>query len=1029
MKKIFLLFTVIALSFSAWAQNKTIDIAGVVMDDKGETLIGVSIMVKGTTSGIVTDYDGRFRINNIPAGSTLIYSYIGYKPLEETYNESQSQLRIGMSTDVSELDEVVVTARGTQRKVSVVGAITSVQPDELQVPATSVSNMLGGRVPGIISVTRTGEPGQDFSEFWIRGISTFGANQGALVLVDGIEGNLNDIDPADIESFSILKDASATAVYGVRGANGVVIVTTKRGRAGKMRINIKSNATYSYSPRMPEYTDAYQYALLANEARAVRNNNPLYTPTDLELYRTGLDPDLYPNVSWRDVILKDYSWNNQHHVGLSGGGEAARYYVSVGLLNSEALFKQDANSPFSANVDYNKLNFRANVDANVTKSTLLSLNIETVFISQNSPGFGDNNNALWSAQANLPPNLVPVRYSNGMLPAYGVNADQMSPYVQLNYTGYKNIERYTTKTNLKLDQDLSMILDGLSIQGLFSLTTNGLHTVHNSMRPDLYFADPKVGRNPDGSLLAERRVTKEDLTATQASASDRQYYIEAQINYNKVFNEDHRVTGLIHAYRQDSKNSGWGDGIFTVIPQRYQAYSGRATYSYKDTYMIESNIGYTGSENFNRESRYGVFPSIALGWVPTQYKWVNDNIPFLNYLKFRGSYGEVGNDRLVDSNRNKIRFPYLTIVGGVNSGIWGGSAIAETQIGAQNMEWETTSKFDLGIDGKFFNNKIDFTVDFYRNKTTGIFQKRESIPLESGLNATLPFANIGSMKSWGFDGNASFFQKINNDMNFTVRSNFTLARNEVDYWEQSGINYPYQSYTGVPYGVMRGLIAEGLFKDEDDILSSPKQTYMEKVLPGDIKYKDVNGDGVVDDDDIVPLSYSNIPQLQYGFALEYNYKNFRISGLLEGVKDVEFFLGGNGYYPFAGGSTGNLLSIVADQKNRWTPASYSGDPATENPNARFPRLTYGVNQNNNRQSTFWLIDGSYLRLKNVEISYTLPQSWLKRSKIFESISVSLIGDNLQVWDKVKLWDPAQASDNGAVYPLQRRYTVQLYATF
>jgi TonB-linked SusC/RagA family outer membrane protein len=1024
MKKILLfIISLTTLSFSAWTQEKTIDIAGVVMDEKGETLIGVSIMVKGTTMGVVTDYDGRFRINDIPAGSTLVYSYIGYKPLEETYQESNTQLRIGMTPDVSELDEVVVTARGTQRKVSVVGAITSVQPDELQVPSTSVSNMLGGRVPGIISVSRTGEPGQDFSEFWIRGISTFGANQGALVLVDGIEGNLNDIDPADIESFSILKDASATAVYGVRGANGVVIVTTKRGKAGKMRINVKSNATYSYSPRMPDYTDAYQYALLANEARIVRNNNPLYTPTDLELYRTGLDPDLYPNVSWRDVILKDYAWNNQHHIGLSGGGEAARYYVSMGFLNSDALFKQDANSPFSANVDYNKLNFRANVDANVTKSTLLSLNIESVFVTQNAPGFGDNNDALWSAQANLPPNLVPVRYSNGLLPAYGVNGDQMSPYVQLNYTGYRNIERYTTKTNLKVEQDLSMILDGLSVQGLFSLTTNGIHTVHNSMRPDLYFADPKVGRNTDGSLLTERRVTKEDLTATQTSASDRQYYIEAQVNYNQVFNEDHRVTGLIHAYRQETKNSSWGDGIFTVIPQRYQAYSGRATYSYQDTYMIESNVGYTGSENFNRESRYGVFPSIALGWVPTQYQWVNNNLPFINYLKFRGSYGQVGNDRL------NVRFPYLTIVGNVNSGIWGGATIGETQIGAENMEWETTTKLDLGIDAKLFNSKVDFTVDFFRNKTTGIFQKRESIPLESGLNATLPYANIGSMKSWGFDGNASFSQKINNDMNFTVRGNFTLARNKVDYWEQSGVNYPYQSYTGVPYGVMRGLIAEGLFKDEDDILSSPRQTYMDNVLPGDIKYKDVNGDGVIDDDDIVPLSYSNIPQFQYGFALEYNYKNFRISGLLEGVENVEYFLGGNGYYPFAGGSTGNLLSIVAKQENRWTPASYSGNPATENPDARFPRLTYGVNENNNRQSTFWLIDGSYLRLKNVEFSYTLPQSWMQKTKIFESVSISLIGDNLHVWDKVKLWDPAQASDNGAVYPLQRKYTIQLYATF
>ena len=1029
MKKTFFILAIMTLSFSSFAQTGTVNVAGTIMDEQGETLIGVSVQVKGTGTGVVTDYEGRFRIENVPAGSTLVYSYLGYKSLEIAYTSSQERVRIGMTPDVSELEEVVVTGRGSQRKVSVVGAITSIQPDELQVPATSVANMLGGRVPGIISVTRTGEPGNDFSEFWIRGISTFGANQSALVLIDGIEGNLNDLDPADIESFSVLKDASATAVYGVRGANGVVVVTTKRGKAGKMRINFKSNSTYSYSPRMPEYANAYQYALLANEARIVRGNNALYTPTELELYRTGLDPDLYPDVSWRDVILKDHVWNTQHHLSLSGGGEAARYYVSLGILNNEALFKQDASSPFSANVDYRKYNFRANVDANVTRSTTLSLNMETVFVSQNAPGFGDDNNALWTAQANLPPNIVPVRYSNGLLPAYGVNADQMSPYVQLNYTGYKAIERYTTKTNLTLNQDLGMFVEGLSVQGLFSLTANGSHTVLNSMTPDLYFANPKTGRNNDGSLLTERKVTKQDLTSVQLSSSDRQYYFEGQVNYNRVFNVDHRVTGLIHAYRQDAKNSGWGDGIFVTIPQRYQAYSGRATYSYKDTYMVEGNIGYTGSENFNKDRRYGTFPSIALGWVPTQYQLINEKLPFLNYLKFRGSYGQVGNDRLVDNNGNKVRFPYLTIVEGINSGIWGGTAIGETQIGAVNMEWETTTKLDLGIDGKLFNNKIDFTVDFYRNKTTGIFQKRESIPLESGLNATLPYANIGSMKAWGVDGNASYTQEINKDMSFIVRGNLTLARNEVDYWEQSGVNYPYQSYSGVPYGVLRGLIAEGLFRDEEDIISSPKQTYMENVLPGDIKYKDVNGDGVIDDDDIVPLSYSNIPQIQYGFALEFNYKNFRISTLFEGVEDVQYFFGGNGYYPFSGGSTGNLLAIVTDQANRWTPASHSGNPATENPNARFPRLTYGENLNNNRASTFWLADGSYLRIKNVELSYNLPRKWMRQSKVFESVTLSLMGENLHVWDKVKLWDPAQASDNGAVYPLQRKYTIQLYATF
>ncbi|GHT67863.1 SusC/RagA family TonB-linked outer membrane protein [Bacteroidia bacterium] len=1023
MRYIILILFTLGLSLTAFAQGGTVKVAGVVMDEQGVTLPGVVVQIKGTSTGTTTDADGRFRLENVPSGSVVSYSYLGYKMIEITYTSSKERERIGMAPDVSELEEVVVSGRGSQRKISVVGAITNVETKELQVPATSVSNMLGARVPGIIAVTRSGEPGNDFSEFWIRGISTFGASQSALILIDGVEGNLNDLDPADIESFSILKDASATAVYGTRGANGVVVVTTKRGKSGKMHINFKTNTTYSYSPRMPEYVDAYQYAGLANEARVVRGNPAVYTPTELELYKTGLDPDLYPNVNWRDVIMKDHAWNTQHHLSIAGGGENARYYVSLGALNNEALFKQDANSPYSANVDYHKYNFRANVDANVTKSTTLSMNIETVFVTQNAPGFGDNNDALWQAQANLPPTIVPVRYSNDQLPSFGATGNQMSPYIQLNYTGYKAIERYTAKSNLALKQDLGMFVEGLSVQGLFSLSTNGNHIIVNSMTPELYIAIPSSGRNLDGSLNTRKIVNASALSSVQTSRSDRQYYFEAQANYNHVFNNDHRVTGLFHFYRQDGKDSGWGNTMFDVIPKRYQAYSGRATYSYRDTYLIEGNLGYTGSENFNKERRWGLFPSIALGWIPSQYDFFNKALPFFNYLKFRGSYGQVGNDRL------KVRFPYLTTVGSGTAGIWGGPTLRETQIGSPNMQWETTSKFDLGIDGKLFDNRIDFVVDFYRNKTTGIFQQRESIPLESGLNLTLPYANIGEMSSWGLDGNITFTQPIAKDMSATVRGNFTLARNKVDYWEQSGVNYPYQAYAGKPYGILRGLIAEGLFSDELDILSSPKQTFMNNVRPGDIKYKDVNGDGVIDAEDNVPLSFSNIPQIQYGLALEYKYKNLSVSALFEGVKDVEYFMGGIGYYPFAGGETGNVLATVADQANRWTPASFSGDPSTENPDARFPRLTYGENANNNRASTFWLADGSYVRLKNVELAYSIPRNWLSKAKIFETATVSLLGENLCVWDKVKLWDPAQASDNGAVYPLQRKYTIQLVVTF
>jgi TonB-linked SusC/RagA family outer membrane protein len=384
----------------------------------------------------------------------------------------------------------------------------------------------------------------------------------------------------------------------------------------------------------------------------------------------------------------------------------------------------------------------------------------------------------------------------------------------------------------------------------------------------------------------------------------------------------------------------------------------------------------------------------------------------------------VGNDRL--SGR---RFPYLTIVGGSASSTWGGSGVGETQTGAPDLQWETTKKYNFGIDAKFFKDRFDLTVDFFRNNTEDIFQQRANIPDEAGLSSILPYTNIGSMKAWGTDGTLAYIHRVSKEIHFTLRGNFTLSRNKVDYWEQSGINYPYQSYSGVPYGVMRGLVALGLFENEDDVKSSPKQTYMSDVRPGDIKYKDVNGDSQINDDDIVPLSYSNTPRVQYGFAAEFNYKNLTLSAFVEGISEVEYFYSGSGYYPFAwNDATGNVLKIVADQQNRWTPASYSGTQATENPNARFPRLTYGVNANNNRNSTFWLADGRYVRLKNVELAYRVPHLWVRKAGL-ESVTFSLVGDNLHVWDKVKLWDPGQASSNGSVYPLQRMYTVQLFVTF
>lgn len=995
---------------------------GMIMSESGEGLIGVTVVVKEVPGkGVLTDIDGRFKLTGLQKGQTLVFSYIGYEKQEKKVEKTDERMRITLKEDVSMLDEVVVVGLSTQRKASVVGAIANIEVKDLKVPATSVSNMLAARVPGIIAITRSGEPGKDFSEFWIRGISTFGAGSSALVLIDGVEGNMNTLDAEDIESFSILKDASATAVYGVRGANGVILVTTKRGKAGKLSVNLKANTGYSYSPRMPEYVDGNQYAALANEAALSRGMEPIYNNVDLQLFKSGIDPDLHPNVNWRDAILKDYTTNQQFHLSASGGGQVARYYMSLGLLTKDALFKQDKGiNKYDTNVDYKQYNFRANIDMNLTSSTIMSLGLETVLVNQNYPGFGDSSQSLWDAQANMTPVTVPVMFSTGQVPAYGTNNDQISPYVLLNYTGYRKYYRNQTNLNLQLEQDLKIITKGLKFTALFNMTGSSDMTSSRTKTPALYYA---TERKRDGSLALEKKRDAADPVFSVSTEVNRKFYLESRLNYERVFNDVHRVSGLVHYYMEDFVDSRNTNDL-SAIPKRYVGLSGRATYSYKDTYMIEGNIGYTGSEAFENGKKFGIFPAISMGWLPTQYEAFKTAIPFINYLKFRGSYGQVGNDRM------NVRFPYLTLMGTSGSGLWqSGSGYTETQVGSSNLRWETATKSNFGIDLKFFKSRFDMTVDFFSDIRSGIYQQRASVPEEMGL-VTLPFANVGEMKSWGMDGHLSYTQPINKDAYFVLRANFTQSKNKILQYEESIVHYPYQSSVDYQYGINRGLIALGLFKDEADVMNSPTQTFGGDVLPGDIKYKDVNGDGAIDDYDVVPLEYSTTPQIQYGFATEFNWKSWNLSVLFEGASRVKYFSGGNGFFPFNGEETGNVLATAGDQANRWTSAEISGNPATENPDARFPRLTYGANNNNNRNSTFWLNDGSYVRLKNVQLSYQTKAAFMKKVGI-ESATFSLIGENLHVWDKLqdKIFDPAQATGNGAAYPLQRVYTLQMNLKF
>ncbi len=997
--------------------KSNIALKGTVYDIDGQKLQSVSIHIKDRPgTGWATDKDGQFTIN-ASLGDILIFSFTGYENMEFQALKSALDVDIRLKPADNVLDEAVVVGMGTQRKISLVGAVTSVNVKDLQMPATSLNNLIGGRVPGIISMQNSGEPGKNVSEFWIRGIGTFGANSGALVLVDGLEGTLSQIDPADVESFSVLKDASATAVYGVRGANGVILITTKRGQDQNLQITGRASQTLSRLNKLPDYLGSYDYAVLANEAMVVSGKQPLYNDVQLELIKNGLDQDLYPNVDWQEEILNRTSLQQTYYASARGGGSVARYFLSLGMSNESAAYKQDNVSKYNRKVGYNSYNYRLNLDLNVTKTTSVYMGLDGFNSINYLPGMV-NTDWLWSAQAKLTPLTVPMQYSNGAAPAFGSD-DEISPYVLLNKTGMSTREEYRNMATLAINQNFDFLVKGLKarVQGAFDNIS--YFTEMRDKRPDLFNA---TGRNTNGELIMVKKVNGYDVRYATTESQWRKYHLESNINYEHVSDLGHRIGGLLYYY-MSSEGATSENSSMTAIPKRYQGISSRLTYGYNDTYLVDANFGYTGSENFKRGEQFGFFPSIAVGWVPSQYKYVQDNLPFLNFFKIRASYGTVGNDRISND-----RFPYLTIINSNAAGGWGGQGLIESVVGADNLAWEVAKKANLGIEAKMLNNKFEFIVDIFNDNREGIFQRRTQLPTWVGA-VTMPYGNVGSMKSYGADGNISYSFDMGRNTGMTLRGNFTYATNKVTNWEQPYQKYDYLSFTDKPYNVLRGFKAIGLFKDELDVHNSPTQ--FGDLRPGDIKYMDVNGDGVIDNDDRIPLSYSPMPRLMYGFGLEVRHKSLTVGVLLRGTGRTDFFLNNNGYgyLPFYGGPIGNVLSIVNQQENRWTPASYSGDPSTENQDALFPRLSYGRNPNNEVFSSFWLSDSRYLRLQEVSINYSLKRDMLKKILGIKSVDLQFVGYNLAVWDTVKLWDPELANKNGYAYPIPSRFAFQVYVNF
>lgn len=988
---------------------------GRVRDEKGTPLSGVNIYVKNAPGmGIASNETGNFAIY-VRRGDMVVFSSVGYSSVEFSVIDFSSSVDIVLQKSQEKLEEIQVVGYGVERKVSTVGAISDFNAGNYSFPLTSFSNAITGAISGIIGVQRSGEPGEDVSEFWIRGISTFGAGEKALILIDGVErSTFNDLVAEDIESFSVLKDATATAVYGARGANGVILVKTRRGAAGRMRVEANGKYMMSCLPRLPDYLGAYDYALLVNEAKQVRGEKVLYDNASLDVIKYGLDPDIYPDVNWQKELLKKWSRGAQVNLSCSGGGDIARYYISGNYRTNDAAYRESGVNSYHTNVLRRQYSFRTNLDVNVTSSTFLSVDFATNIVSMNRPGIGKTDR-LWQIQADLNPLVVPKRYSNGAFPCYGEN-NQVAPTVLLNETGYVSEFKNNIETKLGVSQDLHRFIPGFKVSAAIAYDSYTAHTASREKMPELYKAK---GRDAQGRLILDKVAEKQNISYTELLAGNRMLYFEAKADYNRNI-RSFRFGGLL-LFNLSNRSVIQDTGLITSIPQKFMGVAGRVTASYRDIYFSEFNFGYNGSGNFPKKRRFGLFPSIAVGWMPSEYSFWKKHIARINVFKLKYSFGLVGNDQILNT-----RFPFITYVDinapGYSFGDYAQNTVPGISIqreGSENLRWERAVKQNLGIEIGFAD-RLGISFDYYRDLRKGIFMQRGKIPDIMGV-VSRPYGNIGRMQNWGYEGTVVYTDG-RGAWSWELRGNFTYTDHKILDYDEIDNYYSYQNHKGKRLNVMRGFVALGYFRDSSDILNSPK--HLDLVRPGDIKYKDVNGDGVIDDNDIVPIGNSSVPRLQYGFAGNVKWKGWDLGIFFRGAGAVDYVLGGSGYAPFIDSEVGNVLRVVGDSHNRWIPAWYSGDAVTENPDARFPRLSYGPNKNNYRASTHWLVNGAYLRLKTLEIGYSFPFSILNKWQLTK-LRISLTGDNLRVWDHVRLWDPEQASANGAVYPLSRSFMLNV----
>ena len=1001
---------------------------GLVKDEQGNPIIGASIQLKNTGTGVITDLDGLFQIQVTDKNSVIVISYIGYVTQEISVGD-RSSITVQLKEDTKSLEEVVVTAFGaTQKKETMVGSIQQVRPAELKVPSSSLSTSFAGRMAGVIAIQRSGQPGADGADFWIRGKSTFGDATGVLIVLDGVEissSDLNALDPEVIESFSILKDATATAMYGTRGANGVMIVTTKSGQdLLKPIINFRLETSMSQLTSVPEMVGGVDYMKLYNEALTTRGiTTGLYDDTKIRATEQGLNPYDYPNVDWYNEMFNKNAFAQRFNFNIRGGKKAVTYFMSASVKHDAGNLKSLSKDYFSYNNNINvmRYDFVNNLSIKATNTTKISLGLNVSLRDWKGPSAGVDGIFSMSREASPVdfPIVYPARNDKEIYTLWGgmsggiYNNGYRNPVAEY-VVGYKKQFASTVNANIRLDQDLKMVTKGLKLHVLasfknWSKTETTRKAGYNQFEIDQY--------NEATGEYTLSRVGNEQKTALNtegAATGDRRIFIQAYLDYKRKFGV-HDVNAML-LYNQDQLDNNKPDNLLSSLPRRKQGIAARLSYAYDDRYLAEVNFGYNGSENFAKNNRFGFFPSIALGYNISQEKFWEPISNVISHFKLRGSYGLVGNDGINE------RYAYLEDIV-LSSDKWKYTTGVNQNVNLQgpvwnryynpNLTWEVGKKLNVGFDMQLFH-QVNLNFDVFKEIRSKIYmQKVNTLPDFIGTGETKIYENSGKMKNVGFDIALDYNKQITKDFFLSFKGTLTYAHNTILERDEPPFQlYPNLSSVGYSRGQHLVYVADGLFRDQADVDSHAEQTLGYIPQPGDIKYvdqPDANGncDGIINTNDRVYMGYPEDPEIVYGFGPSMKYKNWDFSFFFQGAARTSILM--SGFHPFGKNATRGVMKFIAD--DYWSESN-------PNPNAAYPRLTRDTNANNTVNSSYWLRNGAFLKLKNAEIGYT-----------FKMFRAYLNGSNLLTFSPFKHWDPEMGGGSGMKYPTQRVFNIGIQFTF